>query len=96
MFFQCFFSRRIWRASYLGFDFETGTPVPFKEWLAEEGAKQGCNLGFHFCLVDHIYGVLEMMHCLIFLMPWLVLQNSKVPAEKDMVGVWIIRLILAV
>lgn len=36
------------------------------------------------------------MHCLIFLMPWLVLQNSKVPAGKDMGGVWIIRLIQAV
>lgn len=52
VFFQCFFSRRLWRASYLGFDFETGTPVPFEEWLAEECAKQGRNLGFHFCLVD--------------------------------------------
>lgn len=32
---ECPFSKRIWRASNLGFNFDMGTPVRVEDWLAE-------------------------------------------------------------
>lgn len=35
LFFQCHFVRKVWRASFLGFDFEVGVPVMFGEWFSK-------------------------------------------------------------
>lgn len=33
LFFQCSFAKRVWRASFLGLDFDQGTPVGLVDWF---------------------------------------------------------------